>query len=252
MKNFILFLFLVNALFTYAQEVPVDFQGITLENPEPGKCYFSELTEQSESKSQILERPFIIEIFPPKYEEVEVTLSFDSLKSQFQDREFIRIPTSTPHAKFVKKADSRGRFEAKNNPNSFIFCVVEVPQMWRGLSKESFENGNVKIIETRLIENAKISKTYVDTPPTNLTKNQSFHKGGYWSQPAQLHGGSGCGGGFTIRDIKEKLVELGYDLKANNVLNENTKFALIHFQRKNGLKEGALDLKTLKLLGIQY
>lgn len=243
-------LFLLNVLPSFGQEVPVDIQGIDLENPEPGKCYISELTEQSESNSQILERPFIIEIFPPKYEEIEITFKLDSLESQFENSSLIRVQTSPSHAKFVRKEDSRGRFEAKENLNSFIFCVIEVPSTWRTLSKENFKNDIVKVKGKKLIEKAKISKTYVDARPTNLTKNQSFHKGGYWSQAEYLHGGSGCGSGFTIRDIQEKLVELGYDVEVNNIMNEETKFTLIHFQRKNGIEEGSLNLETLKKLGV--
>ena len=37
----------------------------------------------------------------------------------------------------------------------------------------------------------------------------------------------------------------------NNILGEKTKKALLDFQRKNGLKEGQIDLETLKKLEIK-
>ena len=48
-----------------------------------------------------------------------------------------------------------------------------------------------------------------------------------------------------------RLNKIGYKLPENDILNQVTKDALFDFQRKNGLKEGQLDFKTLEKLKIK-
>ena len=59
-------------------------------------------------------------------------------------------------------------------------------------------------------------------------------------------------GGISILSVKRKLIALGYNLTVDNDLDQNTKDALLDFQRKNGLKEGQLDEETYRKLGIKY
>ena len=55
-----------------------------------------------------------------------------------------------------------------------------------------------------------------------------------------------------MRDIKEKLIALGYDVEADDILDDATKEAILDFQKKHKLPEGTLNFETLKALGISY
>lgn len=252
MKNFILFLFIFNALFSFAQETPLDIQEISAKNLEPGKCYFTELKEEKASEKQLLERSFIMEVIPPKYEDIELILSLHDFRSKLEDgRTNMRICISPAHVKLIRKEFSIHGFNTKDNPNSFAYCSIEIPAQYKTISEKNFDKDSITIIKRKLTEESKIIKTYVNAKPVDLTVNQYYFQGGYWNVPVEIYTRRGCGGrGYTIRNIQEKLVELGYDVEVNNIINDETKFALIHFQRKNGLEEGSLNLETLKKLGV--
>ena len=254
MKNFILLLFLFNPLSSFTQEVPLDFQKIIVANLEPGKCYFTKLLEEKESKNQTLERPFILEVFPPLYEEVELAISLQDFKSQLEiNRKHVRHQISPTHLRLIRKELDFHNFNTKTNPNSFAYCIVEVPAQYKVISEKLFIEESITITERELVEESKVIKTYVDAKPANLTENQSFFQGGYWSTLEEVRGSRGCGGSRPIiREIQKALRELGYDLELNNILDEKTKNALTHFQRKNGLVENQIDLETIKKLGVEY
>ena len=65
-----------------------------------------------------------------------------------------------------------------------------------------------------------------------------------------------CGGNITkglVKNIQEALREKGYDTgEASRSINAETKAALKHFQKDNGLPMGQLDFETLKALGVPY
>ena len=48
------------------------------------------------------------------------------------------------------------------------------------------------------------------------------------------------------------MIELGYNLVENDIIDQDTKDVLLDFQRKNELKEGHLDRETLAKLGVKY
>lgn len=51
-------------------------------------------------------------------------------------------------------------------------------------------------------------------------------------------------------DIQFALFEKDYDVEVNGKINTKTKEALVKFQKENGLPVGALDMYTLRALGI--
>ncbi len=55
-----------------------------------------------------------------------------------------------------------------------------------------------------------------------------------------------------ILDLKKALLEKGYDPgELNNILDDKTKAALIKFQNDQGLPSGALNISTLRRLGVK-
>jgi hypothetical protein len=98
-----------------------------------------------------------------------------------------------------------------------------------------------------------VCKKSVNVPAavTTVTKKNLVTKGGFseWREVV-------CAANVTsavIRDVQAALKAKGYDAGAsNNVLNAQTKAALTKFQKDNGLPVGAMDLETLKALGVNY
>jgi hypothetical protein len=254
MKKLILLLFLLNTLLSFGQEVPLDFKEITVENREPGRCYYSSLIDvPAEVKNKEKGRPFVLEVIPPIYENVEIALQYKDFKSQLDKNEPIRYITSKVHAKFIRRESNTPDYNTSETPNAFMYCLIEVSPYGRTIFKKDFENDSLLIIEKRLIEESKIIITYVDAKPDNLNENQSFFSGGYWSEHKEVIRASRCGGSRTIIiDMQKALKELGYDLELNNFFDEKTKNALTHFQRKNGLDENRIDKETIEKLGVKY
>lgn len=60
-----------------------------------------------------------------------------------------------------------------------------------------------------------------------------------------------CGLSPLILNVQRRLIDLGYEVKLNGIIDEMTEKALIDFQNKNGLNIGRLDSATLAKLGVK-
>jgi len=56
----------------------------------------------------------------------------------------------------------------------------------------------------------------------------------------------------TVTEMQLILSEKGYDVEVNDIMNSQTKAALIQFQKDNHLPIGNLDKETLDALGLRY
>ena len=215
---------------------------------EPGKCYISTMNSDNNGKK---EKQFVLEITPNKYETIKVRYSRKELNENFNGSTSFRIMTRPPHTKYVFKNDVLSEYARMKNPIGYIFCIVEVPAKYRTIFKKDIKTKELEITKVKVISKSKLLKKYVKRKPEKLKENQMFFNKGIWSELKEVIAPS-CPGGFTIREVEQKLIELGYKLEVNNILEEVDKKALIDFQRKNGIKEGQFDIETLKKLGINY
>lgn len=212
---------------------------------EPGKCYFSAIKKNGQKK----EKAFILELIPAEYEDVIIEVTDEEIQ-KYQNT--FRLETRPPSTRCVIKNISESSRTNAANINGYIFCIVENPGLYRNYTREDLAKAGNKIAGQRIKSNSKIIKRYVKKRPKKLLPNQYFYKSDYWTKLEEVVGAGGCGNGQFILEVKKALNKLGYDLEENNTFNEKTKAALIDFQKKNGLKSGQLDFKTLKKLGVSY
>jgi peptidoglycan hydrolase-like protein with peptidoglycan-binding domain len=78
-------------------------------------------------------------------------------------------------------------------------------------------------------------------------------KGGFteWKEVLCGHILEGQTGIAKVQEIQRALQAKGYDPgPLDNIIGPRTKAALVKFQKDNGLPIGALDIQTLKALGV--
>ncbi len=228
------------------------------ESYEPGSCYLSlrvesdiDIVDASRMRIQKRkEKQFVLKVIPPKYEEVKVKYSCKELKAKINSKGYLMHETLKAHTKFVIRETDLSKFTILKNPYGYAFCLVEVPSQRMAIYKDQLKGDTLIIVEKRLKSESKIIKTYVKRKPKKLKENEFYFRKGSWMVPKKIIVGPVCGGNFTVKDIQLKLNENGYSVAKTNIMNQETKDALLDFQRKNGLKEGQLDLKTLEKLGV--
>ncbi len=251
MKHLLIILAIISLMNCKVQKLPNN-QEITINSLEPGKCYFTlQLENETEKENNIFQKSFTLEIIPTKYKKIETNYSSNELISKMGTNKYLRIQTLEAHTKLLIKDVNLSNFTTIKNPKGFMYCLVEVPSEWRTIYKKDLLQDNFKIIEKKVIEHSKIRKTYVKRKPNQLKTNQLFFKSGNWSEP-KVANRSMCDGMLFIYTVKKELINLGYSLNLDNELDENTKKAIVDFQKKNNLKEGQLNIETLKKLGIDY
>ncbi len=223
------------------------------------KCRYTSLRLEQAMEGVEKEGPFILEIVPTQFEEIEVTFSNEELLNYKKRFDLYTIPISPSHNNIqISGGSGRSVYEREGkialSPkvlNGYVAHITNRRSEYVTLSKDELKEINNKLITKRIIEPTKLVKWSVVEKPETLKDNEYFFEGGYWTTPRQLILGEGCGG-YSIISIQNKLIELGYLLKANNKLDDATKDALRHFQKKHRLKIGQLDFETLKKLDISY
>lgn len=179
MKNIQLILLIVVGLISCKTQQPVIIEVDPNNGLEPGSCYFSIFQNEGANK----ESPFVLEIVPPKYEEVEVDYSETELEKysigngeyQFQKRE--------PHFKFIMKQEDLSKFTTVKDPVGYMYCIVEVPSEFFTLSKEKLKTRGYKLSKTKIINQSRIIKRFVKKKPKKLNENQYYFKSGFWTKP---------------------------------------------------------------------
>jgi len=214
---------------------------------EAGKCYFS-LLDNNEGDNIKKENSFTLELIEPKYKSVERTFSEEELKEYLSEGGKYRFTMRELHSKFVFKDGQLSDLTTIKNPIGFCYCLVEVPTEYRILTKQELSALNNTVTFKEIVSSSKIIKKEVKAKPKTLAENQLFFESGSWSDLKEAI--SRRHDGVSILAVKRKLVELGYDLTEDNVIDQATKDALLDFQKKNGLKEGQIDSATLERLGV--
>lgn len=172
-------LLLIVGLISCKTQQPVILKADPNKGLEPGSCYFS--IRQNEGAKK--ERPFVLEIVPPKYEEVEVEYLETELEKYSIGNGEYQIQKREPHFKFIMKEEDLSEFTTIKKTNGYMYCMVEVPSEFYTLSKEKLKTRGYKLSKTKMIDQSKIIKRYVKKKPKKLKENQYYFESGYWTKP---------------------------------------------------------------------
>jgi N-acetyl-anhydromuramyl-L-alanine amidase AmpD len=125
---------------------------------------------------------------------------------------------------------------------------VEVPSRYKTYSFAELEKIAFTIEQKKVVKESYVSKEYVKKKPKELKENQYYYEAGYYSNLNEAVARHASG--LSVSKIQEALNKKGYNLEVNNIMNDETKAALMDLQKKNGLPEGNLNMKTLRFLGL--
>ncbi len=252
-KNYFIPLFiLLIASNLFAQ----DQLDVTTQNWEPGKCYaFRLLLEQADSIPQAAERHF--KVTAPTWE-----TELDTIKNKGE--KIFRVLTQDAYYTYILKQYDAHAVSAPKGSYMAI-CAIEIPAKYTTIQFN--ENESFKVVEVkRLINIPQIveleSVDFLDIPFDEgesygaLTQGKYLRyfklKKGNWSQRREIFS-TGCGRQTPlIKNIQQRLKDLGYDVDVNNRMETKTKAALTLFQKQNGLPVGQLDMRTIKMLEVEW
>lgn len=217
---------------------------------EPGKCYFATHVED-DSFEPVNPYPFILEFIPPKFEEIEVTYTWEELEKYKTYKGEYKIPQESYCMQYVQANADLRRTGVSANTHAYQFCYREKPPKYWTVSKEKLLANNLTMPMKRAVSDGRLVKRYVRKKPKRLAYNQFYCKGGHWTEIRQILYPSVCG--TQIRHIEAKLKKLDYPIIVNNVIDPQDIDALNDFRRKHNIKEGNYfsDFETLKALGLQ-
>lgn len=181
---------------------------------EPGKCYAKCLVVDEYDKFE--EEIFV---YTGENEEQEGIV-------------YETIITEPETEKWVKKEAKNCL--SKNKNDCLVWCLTKTPEM-----SEDF----YIVQDTNLIKDFKIEI---------VSYSELVKEGGYteWKEVV-------CQADVTpsfYRGLQEVLIEQGFlvDIPADGKINQETKEALVKYQKKNYLPVGSLDVETLRHMGLEY
>jgi len=248
-KYIIILLFALEILSCNTQEVLVsEFKLKDEIMLEPGKCYINIMGDDIEQIEK--EKAFIMKLVSPKYELVKKVYLVSELELQFKEKD--KYPIRIEPASIEIEIRNEEVEEHYPNEVGYLFCLIEKPPKYLYFDRNELKSDQIEVTERVLKSGPKIIKEYVKKKPKRLKENEFYFEEGKWLEPRELITGTNCPSSPLISKLKEKLNSLGYDLDVNDSFDEATKKALIHFQKKNDLKEGTLNYETLKKLNISY
>jgi len=222
-----------------------------LENGKGGKCYYSfEKDSTNQEESDVYFSNTIIETIDPVFKNETITLTKDDIEKYRKDNDRIKIEVKPSYIKYVFKRVNLRSITQQRETNGYSLCIIEYPKEYKIFTFEEIEKGDFKYTYQAVKEPSHIKKIKVASALLELSENQFFISEGSWSIPKELIIETQC---FieTVRIIQCRLNDLGYSLAPNNLMDEDTKAALIDFQIKNGLPTGRLDFDTLDKLELQ-
>jgi Putative peptidoglycan binding domain len=220
--------------------------------------------------------------FPPRLERkpnVEIPENMQLLDPVYKEITMQKevVPAST---KWVVKQGDRNCLSVKPF-FAQVFCLVEVPAQYQPIIEKIEEVQPARKVvgkDTIALDSATLFNYYWEVKEkkrliykecTGTTKGRVFYTDTFYcSEPlpkdavlVEKNGISGwkkvvCDshGEYypTILKIKTVLKNKGYDVgDINGILDPKSKKAIVQFQKDNNLPIGALDLKTLKALGVE-
>ena len=228
--------------------VASEFEDLSLE---PGKCYHGAYVEDEGFEFPPLSpHGFILEFVPAKFEEIEVTYTWEELE-QYKYKGEYKIPRQSGYLTYVRGNLDLVRAGISSDRQSYQFCYRDAPIKYWRISKEKLLANNMTMPMKRSVSDGNLTKRYVKRKPKRLAYNQFYFKGGHWTVLRQtLYPHEDFF--FTQRQIEQKLQKLGYLVIANNIMDAEDVDALKDFRKKNNIESDyLLDFQTLRALGLR-
>lgn len=236
---------------------------------EPGKCYFAvqSNTPNPENIDFIypfrfsnlndantghfhFEKGYILRVTEPVYKRTKRKLTADELKNIDWTKEKHTIQTTPPSIEMVIRNEElvygiKGDWEA-----GLMICFIEIPGTHKTFATQQLKDKNFSFFHQKR-EKRIIEKIYVNEKPKNLKSNEWYLKEGYWSEFREYTAPPGCYWSPSTL-VPRRLIELGYQVKDDETIDEEDVIALEDFQKKNGLpgEWGLMSVETLRKLGV--
>ena len=233
--------------------------GFLQEEWEDGHCYAIQLlAQQHDSIKQDGARYFKITL--PVWETKRDTFSG-------KIGETFRVKVREKNRAFVLN-ETYNSSEVGAAPGTYmVICLQEQPAQYQNLSFK--ENDTIKIVECQLLVKPSELVELTDAYPLELEidPKQSYAAledgkylryfklaAGNWSEGQKAFKGCTIGSSSSsfVKQVQEKLNIFCYDIPVTNVLDRQTKSAIVDFQKKMKLPVGQIDIELLRTLGINY
>lgn len=237
-----------------AQQI-IEANDAIFDKIEPGRCMFALCLEDNKyAELTTYTDAFILTIEEPKYDTRKLNINDEDAQKFILEEEddTYQILYRPVHVKFTFNKEDLSDF-APYHISEYAYCLIEVPTSYNTISKKQLEENNWEFEVIEISENSKLIRKSVKKKPKKLKENELYLPKGYWSEERELIFPTNCPA-FTLRQLEERLIELGYEnIIANNILEEAEKEAIIDFQRKNNIKvENSLTPETIRKMGIPY
>ena len=181
MKNVFIIVIIVSCLINCKIQEPI-ITNATIENGlEPGACYFT-IFQENKIDGLIKEPPFIIEIIPLIYNQIEIDSSKVELKTINKSDgmyEYLVMPTQY---EIIIKEENLDDYTIISNPTGYMYCLVEHSARYARITNEELVAMGNKVT-TYDVSQSKMIKRYVKRKPDKLNENQYFFESGYWTIP---------------------------------------------------------------------
>jgi hypothetical protein len=250
-KIFILSLF---AFFACKSTTTIEYSNKFNQN-NIGKCYTNISTKEK------IKGGFSLKTIDNQYITVNDSIHIDSL--DFANNSVIRMVIKEAAAKYLfKKNIGRGCSTEKFDKNSDLkahctVCLVEDEAYYSAVLKtdiDSLRKNGLSFYHFKkqiLTDTSYILRKDYRHKPLFLKRGALYFQNSIWSGYYEIMCSSVCGG-YTIRQIENRLNALGYKTNEDNILSKKELRQLHRFQKDNGLEVGQLTAETLKKLGVQY
>ncbi len=239
-------------------------------NAEPGKCYARcFVSDQYDFKEQtIVDKPasYKTQTIPATYRTV-----YDTVTVRPASVRYLEIPAvyetvvedimvSPATQKWVKSTADPGCLSA-NPGDCQVMCLQEVPAVYKKVAKRVVKTPSYRQEIPTPAEYKVVSKQVLDQPASQMqieipaiykkvSTKELVRKGGYSEWKEIL-----CANKLTtskIIAIQKALKVNGYDPgPLDDVFGEQTKAALVKYQKDKNLPVGNLNMETLKALGVE-
>ncbi len=160
-----------------------------------------------------------------------------------------KIPTADTLQQILIKRKGESSI-LKPYENGFMVCIVDIYPPTKIYSYSELEKLNFEIPYTVLVKPAKLIVSEVSDKPEHLSENQVFLLSGIYSPFVLTNAGEGAHGAFIFYKIKNRLIELGYDLEDDDWMLNKTHAAIKDFCEKNNLPY-VIDKRLGVVLGIK-
>ncbi len=221
-----------------------------------GHCYTNVSTKQKTKGG------FSLKVIDNQYVTVKDSIHIDSLDFG-NNAEIIRMLIREYALKYVLKKKieqycTTEKFDKNSDTKAHCtVCLIEDYPHYQAIIKKDIASLRKKkqqfyhFKKQILTDTSYVLRKNYRHKPLFLKKGELYFQNSTWSGYYEISCSRGCGG-YTIRQIENRLNAFGYKTNEDNIMSKKEWRKLHRFQRKNKLEVGKLTLETLKKLGVQY